>query len=395
MNQTQTTQQTPAETSANIAKQAAPATQATQKIQPKTAEPGTTAPAQPAKAEKTKKEKKPKTPPKNPIALFFWSLWQAIKRNSIPTAIMALLWMILWWLKSSGIQWAILWPLHFLTGALNGYSGNILGGTIGKTILLILFNSMVNSIFVGFLANSGNRKKRTKAFKNQMKDDVKSGIKNTILEKIPYYSKLKKALLTKSPQAFGWGALGTSSALFLYPFITGDGALVNSMVCLALSSSIGKQVLTQRGLFITLLNRALSKKHLKTINRGYVDRLIAGFTLGMALSVPIAALMYVPKAGTLLWVLCAKALPWILLGCAVVSIFWKLFGPILKFIAKGLGTLLKKLFAKKPAKPAEKSLSATKPATQNASAPAAKTTSALPAKSETAVLPKEHSEADK
>lgn len=292
-----------------------------------------------------KKAKKPKTPPKNRFALFFWSLWQAIKRNSIPTAIMAVLWMILWWLKSSGIQWAILWPLHFLTGALNGYSGNILGGTIGKTILLILFNSTVNSIFVGFLANSGNRKKRTQAFKSKMKSDVKSGVKNTLLGKIPYYSQLKKALGTKSPQALGYGLLGVSFALFIYPFITGDGALVNSMVCVALSSSIAKQLLTQRGLFITLINRALSKKHLKTINRGHIDRVIAGFTLGMALSVPIAALMYVPEAGAFLWTLCAKILPWILFAGAVFGIFWKIFGPVFK----ALGNLPKKLFAKKPA----------------------------------------------
>ena len=305
---------------------------------------------QPAKTTKIKKEKKPKTPPKNRFLLFFWSLWQAIKRNSIPTAIMTVLWMILWWLRSSGIQWAFLWPLHFLTGALNGYSGNVLGGTIGKTILLILFNSMVNSIFVGFLANSGNRKKRTKAFKDQMKDDVKSGIKDTILEKIPYYSKLKKALGTKSPQALGYGLLGVSSALFLYPFITGDGALVNSMVCLALSSSIGKQLLTQRGLFITLINRALSKKHLKTINRGYVDRAIAGFTLGMALAIPIAALMYVPNAGAFLWMLCAKILPWFLFVGAVLGIFWKILSPLLIPLFKLFGSLIKKLFTKSSSK---------------------------------------------
>lgn len=278
------------------------------------------------------------------------TMWQAIKRNSIPTAFMAVLWMILWWLRSSGIQWAFLWPLHFLTGALNGYSGNVLGGTIGKTILLILFNSTVNSIFVGFLANSGNRKKRTKAFKEQMKDNVKSGAKDELLSKIPYYSKLKKALLTKSPQAFGWGALGTSAALFLYPFITGDGALVNSMVCVALSSVLAKQLLTQRGLFITLLNRVLTKKHLKNINRGHVDRVIAGFTLGMALSVPIAALVYVPNAGHILWMICAEIVPWILFVCAIFGIFWKLLGPVVTFIVKGIGKLLKKLFAKKPAK---------------------------------------------
>ena len=299
---------------------------------------------------KSKKEKKTPTPPTNRFLRFFWSLWQAIKRNSIPTAIMTVLWMVLWWLRSAGIQWAILWPLHFLTGALNGYTGNILGGTIGKTILLILFNSAVNSIFVGFLANSGNRKKRTKAFKSQMKDDVKSGIKDTILEKIPYYSKLKKALGTKSPQALGWGLLGTASSLFLYPFITGDGALVNSMVCVALSSSIGKQLLTQRGLFITLLNRLLSKKHLKNINRSYVDRVIAGFTLGMALSVPIAALMYVPRFGRLLWIICAEILPWILFAVAILGIFWKIFGPILKVLGKLIKSLFTKLFTKKAVK---------------------------------------------
>ena len=164
-----------------------------------------------------------------------------------------------------------------------------------------------------------------------------------MLKKIPYYSNLKTVLGTKTPQALGWGSLGISSALFLYPFITGDGALVNSMVCLALSSSLGKQILTQRGLFITLINRLLSKKALKTIDRGHVDRVISGFTLGMAFSVTIAAMAYAPGIGNFLWNFFAGILPWILFSLAILGIFWKILAPILVPILKGLGSLLKKL----------------------------------------------------
>ena len=261
----------------------------------------------------------------------------ALKQNAIPTVIMTILWMILWWCTYAGIQWAILWPFQFLTGALNGLTGNVWGGAFGRTLLLILFNSF----FRGILANSGDRKKRTKEFKNLAVSQVKSTAKSNLTGKIPYYSNLKTAFSLRTPQAWGFSALGLSAAIFVYPFITGDGALINTMVCLALFANLIKQLSTNRGLLISLINYLLSKKGLKKIDKGQVNRVIAGYALGSALSVGIAALKTASETGYHIWHFSVTALPWILLALAVLGIFWRILGPMLIALFKGLWKLLK------------------------------------------------------
>lgn len=261
----------------------------------------------------------------------------ALKQNAIPTGIMTVLWMVLWWCKYAGIQWAILWPFQFLTGALNGLTGNVWGGAFGRTLLLILFNSF----FRGILANSGNRQKRTKEFKNLAISQVKSTAKSNLTGKIPYYSNLKTAFSLRTPQAWGFSALGLSAAIFVYPFITGDGALINTMVCLALFANLIKQLSTNRGLLISLINYLLSKKGLKKIDKGQVNRVIAGYALGSALSVGIAALKTASETGYHIWHFSVTALPWILLALAVLGIFWRILGPMLIALFKGLWKLLK------------------------------------------------------
>lgn len=261
----------------------------------------------------------------------------ALKQNAIPTGIMTVLWMVLWWCTYAGIQWAILWPFQFLTGALNGLTGNVWGGAFGRTLLLILFNSF----FRGILANSGDRKKRTKEFKNLAVSQVKSTAKSNLTGKIPYYSNLKTAFSLRTPQAWGFSALGLSAAIFVYPFITGDGALINTMVCLALFANLIKQLSTNRGLLISLINYLLSKKGLKKIDKGQVNRVIAGYALGSALSVGIAALKTASETGYHIWHFSVTALPWILLALAVLGIFWRILGPMLIALFKGLWKLLK------------------------------------------------------
>ena len=264
-------------------------------------------------------------------------LKRALKQNAIPTGIMTVLWMVLWWCKYAGIQWAILWPFQFLTGALNGLTGNVWGGAFGRTLLLILFNSF----FRGILANSGDRKKRTREFKNLAASQVKSTAKSNLTGKIPYYSNLKTAFGLRTPQAWGFSALGLSAAIFVYPFITGDGALINTMVCLALFANLIKQLAANRGLLISLTNYLLSKKGLRKIDKAQVNRVIAGYALGSALSVAIAVL----QDGTMrefdIWTFCVTTLPWIILGLAILGIFWRFFAPVLKALLKGLGKLLK------------------------------------------------------
>lgn len=273
-----------------------------------------------------------------PARISFWKrLVSALKQNAIPTAIMTVLWMVLWWLKYAGIQWAILWPFQFLTGALNGLTGNVWGGAVGRTILLILFNSF----FRGILANSGDRKKRAKAFKDQTVSQVKSEVTDRITDKIPYYKNVKTAFSLRTPQAWGFAALGLSAAMFVYPFITGDGALINTMVCVALFVNLIKQLASNRGLLISLINYFLSKKGLRKIDKDQVNRLIAGYALGSALSVGVAALQTPSDICYRLWIFCTDSLPWILLILAVFGIFWRFLGPVVSVLFKGLGKLLK------------------------------------------------------
>lgn len=282
------------------------------------------------------------TPPDGPTAVYIkprfgQRLKTALKQNAIPTGIMTVLWMLLWWCTYAGIQWAILWPFQFLTGALNGLTGNVWGGAFGRTLLLILFNSF----FRGILANSGNRKKRTKEFKNLAVSQVKSTAKSNLTGKIPYYANLKTAFSLRTPQAWGFSALGLSAAIFVYPFITGDGALINTMVCLALFFNLIKQLAANRGLLISLTNYLLSKKGLKKIDKGQVNRVIAGYALGSALSVAIAVLQDGTMRELDIWKFCVTTLPWIIFGLAILGIFWRFFAPILKALLKGLGKLLK------------------------------------------------------
>ena len=268
---------------------------------------------------------------------FLQKLLKAIKQNAIPTGIMTVLWMLLWWCKYAGIQWAILWPFQFLTGALNGLTGNLWGGAVGRTILLILFNSF----FRGILVNSGNRKIRAKAFKDQTITQVKDKAKNEVTGKIPYYKNLKTAFSLRTPQAWGFAALGLSAAIFVYPVITGDGALINTMVCLALFVNLIKQLASNRGLLISLINYLLSKKGLRKIDKGQVNRVVAGYALGSALSVGVASLQFVSDPCFRIWLFCVNTLPWILLILSVFGIFWRFLGPVVFALLKGLGKLLK------------------------------------------------------
>lgn len=73
---------------------------------------------------------------------------ETLKSSLAPTAVMAVLWLELSWLRAAGTQWAILWPLNFLTGALAGMEGSALGGAIGKAILLICFNSLFRGLLM-------------------------------------------------------------------------------------------------------------------------------------------------------------------------------------------------------------------------------------------------------
>lgn len=224
-------------------------------------------------------------------------LMQAVKFYLAPTALMSLLWLALGWMKSAGIQWLVLWPLNFITGALNGLQGNTLGGIIGKTLLLVVVNSFFRSVVL-----------RRKREKGSFFKDFRSNALSSCLALIPQYTNLKRLAMSGNIKTAGAGFAGMAGALAIYPFITSDGSLVNSMVCLALFLSVGTQIARQRGLIISLINIMLSKNGKRGISRAFVENIFAGFAVGMALALPIAAVGSVPGAGRL-WFVLAKILP--------------------------------------------------------------------------------------
>lgn len=232
---------------------------------------------------------------------------ETLKSSLAPTAVMAVLWLALSWLRAAGIQWAILWPLNFLTGALAGMEGSALGGAIGKAILLICFNSLFRGLLM--------RRKWDGRRRDNVKDELKAQTKAQLFGRIPQYSNLKLLWKDRSPRMLAAGLLGGAAALAAYPFLTGDGSAVNSMVCVALFLSIGGQIARQRGLLITLLNLLLAKNALRTVNRGFIDRIFAGFAVGMAAAVPVSCTKNLEAA--FVWPLLAWGLPILLAALGV------------------------------------------------------------------------------
>ena len=187
---------------------------------------------------------------------------------------------VLGWVRSAGVQMAILWPLYFLTGALNGMEGSTLGGIVGKTLLLVLLNSFMKGVVIQTRGQGGRRRN----FWNQFKANAS----NALLTRIPQFFNMKKLWNAGSVTAVGCGLLGLAAAVLVYPFITGDGSFVNSMVCGALCLSVFNQLARQRGLLIALLNLLLTRRGGRTIDRQPLEMLFTGAALGMAASMPIS-----------------------------------------------------------------------------------------------------------
>lgn len=240
-------------------------------------------------------------------------LRQAVMQSLAPTAIMAVLWVVLGWVRSAGIQMAVLWPLYFLTGALNGLNGSTVGGIVGKTLLLVLLNSFIKGVVIRRRGPEGRRRNFWKQFK--------ADAANALLARIPQFFNLKKMWNAGSSTAMGCGGLGLAAAVLVYPFITGDGSFVNSLVCGALCVSIFTQLARQRGLLIALLNLLLVRKGGRTIDRQPLEMFFTGTALGMAVSMLISLTRQLP-AGAWIWLALARVLPVLLAVASVLVIFW-------------------------------------------------------------------------
>ena len=177
--------------------------------------------------------------------------------------------------------------------------GSTLGGIVGKTLLLVLLNSFIKGVVIQTRGQGGRRRN----FWNQFKANAS----NALLTRIPQFFNMKKLWNAGSVTAVGCGLLGLAAAVLVYPFITGDGSFVNSMVCGALCLSVFSQLARQRGLLIALLNLLLTRRGGRTIDRQPLEMLFTGAALGMAASMPISLTRQLPAAGEWVWLALARA----------------------------------------------------------------------------------------
>ena len=218
---------------------------------------------------------------------WFRRFWQNLKQTLPTTGIFALLWLVLGWLRSFGIHSALLFPLNFLTGALAGLDGgSFWGGTIGKTLVLL----MVNSFLRTFFARKGTKKEKA--------EGALKAFWTAAIRQIPQYFNVKQ-LVTGEPWRVAYNGIGMGLAFMGYAFLTGSGSLENSFVCVLLFASSFGNLVKQRGVIITLVNRILKLFTRKSVNRDTVNRLVGGNALGNFLAVVWAALR--DGAGIAFW----------------------------------------------------------------------------------------------
>ena len=196
-----------------------------------------------------------------------------LKKNWKGTISVTIIWLILGWLYSFGIRAVFLIPLNYLTGAITGLEGdNFIGSIIGRTILIIFINGFITSLFL---------------YQGNWKDKCKQAGKhfaNSLLNAIPFFKNLRDFDFQNTGSRW-LNIAGTGLGLGVYAFITGNGAWINSFVCVAIFLHIMQEIAEKRGILTALLNLIFSKFGKKRISREPVEAIINGFGIGMLLSI--------------------------------------------------------------------------------------------------------------
>lgn len=202
--------------------------------------------------------------------------FRANKKVYISTSLVSLFWVALGIIKSMGINSILLMPFYFLTGALAGVDGgNFWGGTIGKIIILSIVNSFIKTMIF------------TKEAPKDMFKTLISKTRSNLMQKIPNYNNIKQ-LFTNNPVLLSCNILGVGTAFILYPFLSGNGSLQNSGVCIFIVVFILSEIKKQRGFIITLINIFLKKMNKKKINKEFINRVMSGSALGFSLTIVFA-----------------------------------------------------------------------------------------------------------
>lgn len=180
-------------------------------------------------------------------------------------------WTILVFLWEKGVRGFLFTVLNFFTGALLSVDGeNMLGGVIGRTLILMVFNTFISSLLI----HKGKFKTRF-AF---AKEDFKSGLKN-----LSEYVESFSLFATKEKDVIFAGVLGVGLSIIWNAFITGNGALVNTFSCIALFILLLEQFDTKSGFFVAVVNLLARKLGYKNICGDAVLAFIEAFMAGCLL----------------------------------------------------------------------------------------------------------------
>ncbi|MFI3284371.1 MAG: hypothetical protein R3Y57_04740 [Erysipelotrichaceae bacterium] len=186
------------------------------------------------------------------------------------------LWLILGWLQSYGIHSVLLFPLNYLTGALAGIDeGSFIGGTIGKTIILLFLSSFLTNLIV---------------IKGSLKEKIQkatSGYKNAMMDTIPFLSNTI-SLFTSSLKGLSFNLLGMGVAVAAYGFLTGNGSFENSFITVLIFFNICSEIADGTGIVSAILNLMLSRWGRKRVDKQLVEWILNGTALGCLLSFGLA-----------------------------------------------------------------------------------------------------------
>lgn len=229
-------------------------------------------------------------------------LWiSKLKEMWITMVISCGVWTVLVFLWEKGVRGFLFSLLNFLTGALLSVDGqNVLGGVIGRTFILIVFNTFISSLLI----HKGKFKTRF-AF---AKADFKSGLEN-LSEYVSSFS----LFATKQKDVIFAGVLGVGLSIIWNAFISGNGYLVNTFPCIALFIILLEQFETKSGFFVAVVNLVARKLGYENICGDAVLAFIEAFMAGCLL-MPIFAFLGLSDAAYAIGVIVAIV--------GVVGLFW-------------------------------------------------------------------------
>ena len=209
----------------------------------------------------------------------FFSNWiQGIKSRWQFILLACGVWTILAYFWQIGKTNAIYMGLYYLSGALLAVdTNNIVGGVIGKAVLLLI----VNGFFTAILMHKGSWKVRL----HYAKETMIAGLK-----KVDNYIASLSAFQSKGKDIIALGVLGAGLSVLVNTFLTGSATFVNSFVNVALFFVCLDQIQEKRGFLVACTNVGLKKAGYEEINGDAVIGLLDGVALGCLLA-PITYLI--------------------------------------------------------------------------------------------------------